>query len=207
MKTRYLVSGLLTTLLLPVSASSFAQVVDVSPCQKIEDRLARYACYDGVDPQGTVAPRREPQQVQNSGSSQNARVERPQEEEEEEGFFGRLFDGDDEPEADEQTQVANSANTAGSAVDNFGRANSNARVNEDEDGRAELIDTVAAIEQLGPQMLLVTLESGQQWRQMLTKRYPLRVGDEVRIYPTRWGSSYRMSSERLDAYIQVQRVD
>jgi hypothetical protein len=206
MKTRYLVSGLLTTLLLPVSVGSFAQAVDVSSCQKIEDRLARYACYDGVDPQGTVAPRREPQAQ--TTRTQNARVERA-EEEEEEGFFGRLFDGDDdEPaEADDEAQVADSAAPAGSEVDSFGRNSDSAQVREDEEGRAELVDTVASIEQLGPKMMLVTLESGQQWRQMLTKRYPLRVGDEVRIYSTRWGSSYRLSADRLDGYVQVKRVD
>ncbi|MEY4640724.1 MAG: hypothetical protein RLZZ227_718 [Pseudomonadota bacterium] len=205
MKTRHLVSGLLTTLLLPVSLTTFAQAVDVSACQKIEDRLARYACYDGADPQGTVAAPRREAQVQNT-RSQEARVERTEEEDEEPGFFGRLFDGDDEQaESETSPQVADAGASEGSAVDNFGR--STALVRDDGDGKGELIDTVAAIEQVGPQLLLVTLASGQQWRQMLSKRYALKVGDEVRIYSTRWGSSYRLSAERLDGFVQVQRVD
>ena len=42
---------------------------------------------------------------------------------------------------------------------------------------------------------------------MISKRYPLEVGDEVRIYSTRWGSSFRLSAERVGSYIQVERVD
>ena len=81
-----------------------------------------------------------------------------------------------------------------------------ARVETNDEGLKELIDTVAAVKPLGQNMLEVTLESGQVWRQMLSKRYPVSVGDTVTIRPTRWGSAYRLTSERVSGFIQVQRV-
>jgi hypothetical protein len=70
-----------------------------------------------------------------------------------------------------------------------------------------LTDTIAALEQRMPNLWLITLTSGQRWVQMLNKPYAMKVGDEVRIYPTIWGGSYRLTASRLSGYIQVQRVD
>lgn len=173
---QYAVPGLLSLFLLPASIQCFAQASTINECQAIQDRLARYACYDKWDSaSGTVrqsapAPR---------ASTTTSRSEQP----------------------------AQAAPQAPATTDTFGRQPaSNARVVEGDRG-TELFDTVADIEARGPSLVLVTLESGQQWVQMISKRYPLAVGDEVRIYPTRWGSSYRLSSERVGGYIQVERVD
>ena len=98
---------------------------------------------------------------------------------------------------------------AGSAAsaESFGRQQAGARVVEGLDGKAELIDTVAELEQLGPNLWLIQLEGGQRWQQMLSKRYNLQEGDEVRIYPTRWGENFRLTAPRLSGYIQVERLD
>ena len=53
---------------------------------------------------------------------------------------------------------------------------------------------------------LVTLESGQVWKQMYNKNYMLEVGQKVKISPVRWGSSYRLSVAELGSFIQVERV-
>jgi hypothetical protein len=53
---------------------------------------------------------------------------------------------------------------------------------------------------------MITLDNGQVWRQMQPKRYPLQPGYDVRIYSSRWGNSYRLSSPILNGFIQVERV-
>lgn len=193
MKTtaKHAVPALLSVLLMPAAAQVHAQAATLTDCQAIQDRLARYACYDSWDStSGEVRPL--PRST--APQPQPARTERAA------------------PQAATTAPAASAAPPAGpataieSSVADFGRQQSSTRVVEGEDG-AELVGTVAALEQLGPNLWVVTLEGGQRWRQMLTKRYALQVGDDVRIYSTRWGSAYRLSSERVGGYIQVERVD
>jgi hypothetical protein len=190
MKIKVAVSGLLSLLLIPAS-QCFAQAATISDCQNIQDRLARYACYDKWDSASGV--------VRQSVPARTATT-RAQEGEDETSLFGRVFNRD----SDEEEQAAEVATqSAPATADTFGRQQqSNARLVD-----GELIDTVAALEQRGPSLWLVTLSSGQQWRQMISKRYPLEVGDEVRVYSTRWGNSFRMASEKAGGYIQVERAD
>jgi hypothetical protein len=98
-------------------------------------------------------------------------------------------------------------------IDDFGRSTETAnssqstRIVEGDEGQKELIDTIASIRQIGQGMSVITLSSGQKWQQMITKRYFLKEGEEVRIYPTIWGNSYRLTSKRLGGFIQVKRVN
>ena len=112
-------------------------------------------------------------------------------------------------ESDTAIQDAAPARVADSTeVESFGRDQSgSARVDVNDQGGRELVDTVASIKALSPSMFEITLDSGQVWRQMINKRYPIRVGDTVTIRSTRWGSSYRLTSERVSGFIQVVRVD
>jgi hypothetical protein len=192
-KIKYAVSGLLPLCLIPAS-QCFAQAATLSDCQGIQDRLARYACYDKWDSASGV--------VRQAVPAARAPTTGAQEAEDDTSLFGRVFNRDSAEQ--EQAPEGATQQAAPTTADTFGR--SNARVIQGDEG-AELVDTVAAIDQRGPSMLLVTLASGQQWQQMISKRYPLAVGDEVRIYPTRWGSSFRLASERAGGYIQVERVD
>ena len=77
---------------------------------------------------------------------------------------------------------------------------------EDEEDLVELHSTVSKLKEMIPGRYLITLENGQVWQQTVGKRYQLRVGHNVRIYPTRWGDSFRLSAEGLKGYIQVDRV-
>ena len=174
------VSLLLSVILLPASANCLAQAATLSECQTIQDRLERYACYDRWDSaSGAVRQATPPARAQPAAPSAEQAASAP---------------------------AAPASPAAPSAAD-FGRPASSARVVENPDGDVELIDRVAALEERGPNLWAITLEGGQRWQQMLSKRYALEVGDEVRIYPTRWGNSYRLTSERLGGYVQVERID
>jgi hypothetical protein len=79
-----------------------------------------------------------------------------------------------------------------------------------DDGKdlVELHSTISKLKETRPGRYLITLENGQVWRQMVAEeRYRLRVGHNVRIYPTRWAKkSFRLSAEVLKGSIQVERV-
>ncbi|MFO7285516.1 MAG: hypothetical protein C0P79_001585 [Gammaproteobacteria bacterium] len=86
--------------------------------------------------------------------------------------------------------------------DDFGKRQPRRKVEE----RPELRSTIVALRETVPNTYLITLENGQVWRQMEGSRYPIHVGDSVRIYPSRWGGSYRLSVENVHGFIQVERV-
>jgi len=178
-----------------------AQLVDISDCRAIEDRLQRFDCYESLEAFDSTSESQTPLPGRGSPpvlpDSPPVAVVSP-------GVSVAP------PAAMEQAAPASSA-AAGNdpEVESFGReaATAGVRVMEGTDGKTELIDTIAALEQRMPTLQLITLQSGQKWVQMIDKRYPMRVGDEVRIYPSFWGKSYRLTVARLAGYIQVQRVD
>lgn len=70
----------------------------------------------------------------------------------------------------------------------------------------EYFGTISAIRERLPSSYVITLDNGQIWEQVEPKKYPLRPGLEVRIYPTKWGGSYRLSGVDSGGHIQVRRV-
>jgi hypothetical protein len=74
------------------------------------------------------------------------------------------------------------------------------------DARGELVGSIAALSFRSPNQYLVTLDNGQIWEQRIPERYLLRVGQRVRIYPSRWGKSFRLEADDLNGFIQVVRV-
>jgi hypothetical protein len=72
--------------------------------------------------------------------------------------------------------------------------------------RREVVSTIVALRQTVPNSYLITLENGQIWRQMRPKKYLLRPGQEVRLYPTRWGEAFRLTAGDANSFIQVERV-
>lgn len=204
-----------------------AQAPTVADCREIDDAAARFACYESIEVQVEAPARQSGEAAQPASAAranpatatrQNAAGDRPQvssgkaapeedaPEAEKKSFLGRLwpFGGNDDGQEVDSDEDA--VATAPDQVEAFGRS-ADARVVEKQDGEKELHDRIAALEQLGANQWLITLESGQTWRQMISKQYRLKVGDEVRIYPTRWGSDYRLTASRLQSYIQVARVD
>ena len=75
-----------------------------------------------------------------------------------------------------------------------------------DEGPREIVGVIASLRETVPNSYVITLEDGQVWRQTYPERYPLRAGERVTIRPTRWGESYRLTAERLNGSIQVQRV-
>jgi hypothetical protein len=76
----------------------------------------------------------------------------------------------------------------------------------DEPDAEEIFGTITALRETGPNIHVITLDNGQVWQMNQPRRYPLRVGLEVRLYSTRWGSSYRLTAPEHGSYVQVRRV-
>lgn len=91
-------------------------------------------------------------------------------------------------------------------VEEFGKVSASARVEQDEAGKAELVDRIAELREVQHKQWQITLESGQVWRQMLSQTFNLRKGYEVRIAPINDGPNYRLSSPQVAGTIQVRRV-
>ncbi|MGP1616011.1 MAG: hypothetical protein ACTS5Y_13270, partial [Pollutimonas bauzanensis] len=121
---KHTVPALLSVILIPACAQSLAQAATLDDCQAIQDRLARYACYDSWDAvSGTVR----------QSAPRASSAPRQQQEEDEVSLFGRVLgrDGDDE-EPQEQPQAARDSDESGVAA--FGRTESTAQVIEGDRG-------------------------------------------------------------------------
>lgn len=90
-------------------------------------------------------------------------------------------------------------------VETFGI--SRPRVAENEEGDEELHDTVTELDEIRPNQWRIALASGQVWFQVHPKRFNLREGFPVRIYPSDWGDNFRLDTEELSGFIQVRRLE
>jgi hypothetical protein len=70
----------------------------------------------------------------------------------------------------------------------------------------EVVGTVAALSTTVPNAWLITLDNGQVWRQTYPEAYPLRPGQQVTLRPSKWGGAFRLTAERANGFIQVERV-
>jgi hypothetical protein len=70
----------------------------------------------------------------------------------------------------------------------------------------EILAKVTEVRETVPNTWTITLDNGQVWRQTTPKSFVLRPGMEVRLYPTKWGDSYRLTSGGPNGFIQVERV-
>ena len=70
----------------------------------------------------------------------------------------------------------------------------------------EILATVTELHQTVPNAWLITLDNGQVWRQNIPQRFALKPGQRVTLRGTKWGSSYRLSAEALNGFIQVEQV-
>jgi hypothetical protein len=90
-------------------------------------------------------------------------------------------------------------------VRSFGKE-SPAPVVDTRNGVAELHDRIESLRSTPAGDWIVTLASGQVWQQSVPGRYNLRNGLEVRIYPSKWGKTYRLTAPELKGFIQVRRL-
>jgi len=70
----------------------------------------------------------------------------------------------------------------------------------------EIVATVTDLHETMPNAWQITLDNGQVWRQNLQQRFALKTGQRVTLHATKWGSSYRLTTESLNGFIQVERV-
>ncbi len=70
----------------------------------------------------------------------------------------------------------------------------------------EYFGAIESLREIEPNAWLITLDNGQVWRQVEPKAYPLRVGDRVRVYPSIWGYSFRLSVVARKGFVQVRLV-
>lgn len=171
--------------------------IDVTSCVELESDLERFACYESQ----VEAARRAGDATTDRGPAAAAA------EEPEPAAAARR--AEPEPEAPSAAREAAAVEDVDVSArpepgDRFGFRN--LREEAAEDDAPELVATIAALRETVPNAYLITLENGQIWRQSRPHRYPLQVGYEVRIYPSRWGSSYRLTSDILNGFIQVERV-
>ncbi|MES2625304.1 MAG: hypothetical protein V4628_08500 [Pseudomonadota bacterium] len=191
-KTKNVYAALFTANLILINTLCSAQVVDISGCRAIDDRLKRFDCYESLGQDN------KPQT--NAEVTQSIPAEPTRE---------NTAPATAPPVSAQTAPKASAEITASQNLDNFGRAPdaAAAKLIEDERGQTELVDTVAKIEQRGPNLAVITLSSGQRWLQVISKRYPMRAGDEVKIYPTRFGGAFRLTATKTSGFIQVERLE
>jgi hypothetical protein len=178
--------------------------VDVGKCAVLESPEARFACYEAAvdaakeNPRAATTPR-----------NPNADVAPPPAE----PTDRRVEEAAVAPAAQNGT-AAQSPRPAPKIVPLEGRdtepqprTERNARTHRAErNPGVELSGTVAGLRETVPNAVLITLDNGQVWRQNQPKAYPLRTGHKVRLYSTAWGASYRLESDSVPGFIQVERV-
>jgi hypothetical protein len=71
----------------------------------------------------------------------------------------------------------------------------------------EFFSEVAAVREILPGRLEITLTNGQIWRQTNSDRYRLQPGHEVRLYTSRFGRYWRLTATALRGFVQVERVE
>jgi hypothetical protein len=180
---------------LSVRAQTTAVMVDIAPCMAIADVNAKQACYTELEARvraGMAISATPPAQVRVAPPA----VVEPQ-----------------APPVREITEVVRDTPAPvvqeDQPVDAFGRGSPQAEVIQNQkSGAAELHDTIVSMQQREPGRWLFTLASGQVWYQSNSQRVSFKKGDEIRIYPSPIGGSWRMSraSGTEVGFIQVARV-
>jgi len=167
-----------------------AIMIDVSECIRIVSAIGRFACYE----QQTEAVMRSGMPVERTQTPpRRAPVERQTQ---------------SAPAQNDDDAVAVQDNGT-SSVDTFGSRSpaSSPQVVQNEKGDEVLLDTIASLVEREPNRWLITLTGGQVWYQANSKRFRLREGMQVRIYPSPFGSSYRLAADEINGFIQVNRVE
>jgi hypothetical protein len=181
---------LAASLLLPasLSAQGDALAAALRECQLLSADAARLACYDRL-PGGPAA----------AAASNAATAAIPA------ASRAAVAEAAAAPAAtsNSATAAVPAAPAMSERVERFGQS---AQVLSNDAGSETLIDVVSSARRVEPTKWLLTLQSGQVWRQTVGKDYLVRPGDQVRISSSDWGNDFRLSVEGRRGYIQVSRV-
>jgi hypothetical protein len=180
-------SGTLSAQEAPEKPASLAE------CAAIESAVARLDCFDALArrERGAAAPAQQRPQVRQAQQRQPAQPQQRQPAQQAQN---------DPREASESAAVAPRV----TAPDEVRASRRDARASEREE--LEVTSRVAGLREIQPGRVEVTLANGQVWRQTASDRYNLLVGHEVRVYPSGFGQSFRLTSKETRGYIQVERV-
>lgn len=158
--------------------------VDVAACLELETRTEQLACYEArVDETLRTRESGDGSGAPASTASTSNRTSGP------------ATSTDDRRESREPEQ-------AQPGIPLFGRAEDTAS----ESGADEIVAKVVRLREMEPNAYIIYLDNDQVWRQNRPRRYALQEGAEVRLRPTQWGSSYRLTDPHLGSFIQVERV-
>ena len=179
-----------------------------SRCRDISEDQARLACYDDLYDRavGAARPRSNTDRMMEENRRMREELARIRQQ------TGGTAINQNQPYS--RAESYPSANRAGvynqnkpapvrSNAEDFGKKQP--LVVKGDNGKEELFDRIKELRKI-PNGWIVTLESGQVWRQMYSKKYNLEVGQQVKISPTMWGDAYRMSVSKLGSFIQVERI-
>jgi hypothetical protein len=199
--------------------------VDVGECVKLQSESERFACYErqvaearaktekdaaaGAHPDSDARSSAQSNANSNSGVNANSgAVSRAGDNRASTPAADRPGPSTKRAESSSVTRHADERLTRQGENDTKNRARRSDRAHDEaEDAETrEFRGTIAALREIAPNRFLITMTDGQVWRQTRSEIYPLQVGTRVRIYPTRWGSSYRLTVEELRGFIQVDRV-
>jgi hypothetical protein len=190
--------GVSIVVLLLTMSQPFAQtasvIVDIGPCLAMDTDTDRYSCYDRLEAQVRATQVFEVEQnVPVVSIRRNTEQNKQQ--------VGVIAD-------EERTPISTEVEDFGKEEDPQAafRRETNARVLSSEEGDQLLVDTIFSTVEIIPDQWEVTLSSGQVWRQVNSKKYRLREGMEVRVYPSPFGGSFRLSASGVNGFIQVRRV-
>jgi len=175
--------------------------IEVSRCVRIKSAIERLTCYDELADRAQQT-KSDLEAVDLSEPESDSHSNAPVTTIEQEGVAAAVIQSS--PVKEQVPVIEQTVNEAGRVTEgNFGLS---PEKRDDEKDLVELHSTISKLREYVPGRYLITLENGQVWRQVVAERYRLEVGDKVRIYPSRWGKSFRLSAEGLKGFIQVERV-
>lgn len=90
-------------------------------------------------------------------------------------------------------------------IRNFGQSEPEVTVSIGDNGEDRLHDSIASLDKRN-NLWIVTLSSGQVWRQTYPRNLLLREGDAISIDQEGIGGSFRLSTPRLSGFIRVERI-
>ncbi len=151
-------------------------VADVTPCLGIHDKDARLACFERVSRNATAVKGEKPAAAP-APAARATSVPTAR--------AARAGNGNGHPSPARRAQASTS---------------------RDEAQSSDIISAIASIREFEPEQYVITLANGQVWHQVVPERYLLRPGDRVRLYPTHWGTHYRLTTPRHHGFIQVERL-